>query len=51
MGVFLKMSNLLLFGIFLGMTLTHIVNGFYWSAIPTGLVMLLFVPGLILGSK
>lgn len=43
--------NLLLFGVFFGMTLTHIVNGFYWSAGPTGLVMLLFVPGLLLGNK
>lgn len=43
--------NLLLFGVFFGMTLTHAINGFYWSALPSGLVMLLFVPGLVIGSK
>ncbi len=45
------MMNLFMFSLFLGMTLTHIVNGFWVSAIPTGLVMLLFIPGLVIGNK
>lgn len=43
--------NVFLFGIFLGMTLTHTINGFYWSGLATGLVTLLFVPGLVIGKN
>ncbi len=44
----IRMGHVLMFGVFFGFTLSHIINGFVAPAIMTAIVTLLFVPGIVL---
>lgn len=43
--------HLLMLGVFTGMTVSHIMNGYLLPSIMTAMVAALFIPGVLLGKE